>query len=130
VDFAGRSEPRTHYQANHCSDAVRITDRPFQEHSNSRFACPIAVDTSLAGMLSHGQVRAPIGIDIGDRTAALLTWQTESGLTRAKTPKPAPAVAQEHQTSACILTRGFGIHAKEVLSQKDILTPITIKIGN
>jgi hypothetical protein len=46
-------------------------------------------------MLSHGQVWASIGIDIGHRTAALLTWQTESGLTRAKTPKPAPAVTQQ-----------------------------------
>jgi hypothetical protein len=81
-------------------------------------------------MLSHGQVWAPIGIEIGHRTAALLTRQTESGLARAKTPEPAPAVAQEHQSSAGILTRGFGIHAKEVLSQKDILTPITIKISN
>jgi hypothetical protein len=46
-------------------------------------------------MLSDGQVWAPIGIDIGHRTAALLTRQTESGLTRAKTPKPAPAVTQQ-----------------------------------
>lgn len=92
VDFAGRSEPRTHHQANHCSDAVRITGRPFQEHSNSRFASPIAVDTGLSGMLSHGQVRAPVGIDIGHRTAALLTRQTESGLARAKTPnRPRPS---------------------------------------
>jgi hypothetical protein len=130
VDFAGRSQPRTHYQANHCSEAVWIAGRPFQEHSNSRFACPIAEDTSLAGMLSYGEVWAPIGIEIGHRTATLLTRQTESSLARAKTPEPAPAVAQEHQTCACILTRGFGIHAKEVLSQKDILTPITIKISN
>jgi hypothetical protein len=46
-------------------------------------------------MLSHGQVWAPIGIEIGHRTAALLTRQTESGLARAKTPEPAPAVTQQ-----------------------------------
>jgi hypothetical protein len=46
-------------------------------------------------VLSHGQIWAPIGIDIGHRTAALLTRHTESGLTRAKTPEAAPTVAQQ-----------------------------------
>ena len=46
-------------------------------------------------MMSHGQVRAPIGIDIGHRTAALLTRHTQSCLARAKATEAAPAVAQQ-----------------------------------
>lgn len=123
VDFANRSQPRTHHQSNPCADTVRVFRWPLQNHSNSRFARPFAEDPSLAGLHSHGQVRTPIGIHIGPRAAARLSRQAKSGFTRTQAPKVALTVAQKHQASTRILTQRLHLHAKKFCAKKKSSQP-------
>jgi hypothetical protein len=66
-------------------------------------------------LLSHGQVRTPVGIHIGHRATALLSRQAESGFTRTQAAKVAPTVAHKHQASTRILTRCLHIHSEKIL---------------
>src|SRR2546422_1904749 len=109
-------------------DSGRIAGRPFESHAQPRFRALVVKQPGRSVVLGHDQIDSSIGVIITKRGASLLAIDLNSAFLARHSLKIPAAIASQPQTPARVVSGSFHLHAKEVLAQENVFTPIAVII--
>jgi len=130
MHFMRRSEASAILHSHHRPYPGRVTGGSFQPEASPGFGALVFPKACGSPVLRHDQINASVGIEIGDRGAALFAMDVDARRCRREWTQLAVAVPLQQQASPAIEPGHWRRQVETILTQEKILLPVAIKVGN